>query len=66
MEIHVDSGRGYVIAEQNKMPDQPIGVIALDAMFSPVTRVNFQVENTRIGQRTDCLLYTSPSPRDRG
>ena len=53
MEIHVDSGRGYVIAEQNKMPDQPIGVIAMDAMFSPVTRVNFQVENTRIGQRTD-------------
>ena len=53
MEIHVDSGRGYVIAEQNKMLDQPIGVIALDAMFSPVTRVNFQVENTRIGQRTD-------------
>ncbi len=53
MEIHVDSGRGYVIAEQNKMPDQPIGVIPMDAMFSPVTRVNFQVENTRIGQRTD-------------
>ena len=53
MEIHVDSGRGYVIAEQNKMPDQPIGVIPMDAMFSPVTRVNFLVENTRIGQRTD-------------
>ena len=53
MEIYVDSGRGYVIAEQNKMPDQPIGVIPMDAMFSPVTRVNFQVENTRIGQRTD-------------
>lgn len=53
MEIQVDSGRGYVIAEQNKMPDQPIGVIPMDAMFSPVTRVNFQVENTRIGQRTD-------------
>lgn len=53
MEIHVDSGRGYVIAEQNKMPDQPIGVIPMDAMFSPVKRVNFQVENTRIGQRTD-------------
>lgn len=53
MEIHVDSGRGYMIAEQNKMPDQPIGVIPMDAMFSPVTRVNFQVENTRIGQRTD-------------
>ncbi|MYA76255.1 MAG: DNA-directed RNA polymerase subunit alpha, partial [Gemmatimonadetes bacterium] len=53
MEIHVDSGRGYVIAEQNKIPDQPIGVIPMDAMFSPVTRVNFQVENTRIGQRTD-------------
>ncbi len=53
MEIHVDTGRGYVIAEQNKIPDQPIGVIPMDAMFSPVTRVNFQVENTRIGQRTD-------------
>ena len=53
MEIHVDSGRGYVIAEQNKIPDQPIGVIPMDAMFSPITRVNFQVENTRIGQRTD-------------
>lgn len=53
MEIHVDSGRGYAIAEQNKIPDQPIGVIPMDAMFSPVTRVNFQVENTRIGQRTD-------------
>ena len=53
MEIHIDSGRGYVIAEQNKIPDQPIGVIPMDAMFSPVTRVNFQVENTRIGQRTD-------------
>ncbi len=53
MEIHVDTGRGYVIAEQNKLPDQPIGVIPMDAMFSPVTRVNFQVENTRIGQRTD-------------
>ncbi len=53
MEIHVNSGRGYVIAEQNKLEDQPIGVIPMDAMFSPVTRVNFQVENTRIGQRTD-------------
>ena len=53
MEIHVDTGRGYVIAEQNKIPDQPIGVIPMDSMFSPVTRVNFQVENTRIGQRTD-------------
>ena len=53
MAIHVDSGRGYVIAEQNKMEDQPIGVIPTDAMFTPVTRVNFQVENTRIGQRTD-------------
>ena len=53
MEIHVDNGRGYVIAEQNKVPDQPIGVIPMDSMFSPVTRVNFQVENTRIGQRTD-------------
>ena len=53
MEIYVNSGRGYVVAEQNKLTDQPIDVIAMDATFTPVTKVNFHVENTRIGQRTD-------------
>lgn len=53
MDIHVGTGRGYVLAEQNKDPNQPIGVITMDSIFSPVTRVNFRVENTRVGQRTD-------------
>ncbi len=53
MEIYLDSGRGYVLAEQNKDPNHPIGVIPMDAIFTPVTRVNFRVENTRVGQRTD-------------
>ena len=53
MEIHVRSGRGYVPAERNKEPDQPIGVIPLDAVFSPVLKANFRVENARVGQATD-------------
>ncbi|MEE2710604.1 MAG: DNA-directed RNA polymerase subunit alpha [Gemmatimonadota bacterium] len=53
MEIYVDTGRGYVLAEANKDQNQPIGVIPMDSRFSPVTRVNFRVENTRVGQRTD-------------
>jgi DNA-directed RNA polymerase subunit alpha len=51
--LKVDVGRGYVPAEQLKDRKQPIGTIALDAMFSPVTRVNHSIENTRVGQRTD-------------
>jgi DNA-directed RNA polymerase subunit alpha len=53
MELDVASGRGYVIAEQNKRPDMPVGTIPVDALFSPVTKVNYSVENTRVGQRTD-------------
>lgn len=53
MDIYVGTGRGYVLAEQNKDANQPIGVIAMDSIFSPVSRVNFRVENTRVGQRTD-------------
>lgn len=53
MEITVAKGRGYVPAERNKRPDDPIGVIPVDSIFSPVTRVNYLVENTRVGQRTD-------------
>jgi DNA-directed RNA polymerase subunit alpha len=53
MEMTFDSGRGYVPAEQLKDPRQPIGAITLDAFFSPITKVNYRVENTRVGQRTD-------------
>ncbi len=53
MEMEVGRGRGYVPSERNKKEGQPIGVIAVDSIFTPVTRVNFKVENTRIGQITD-------------
>ena len=53
MEIEVRTGRGFCPAEWNKSEDQEIGRIPIDSIFSPVQRVNFQVENTRVGQRTD-------------
>ncbi|MCX5707790.1 MAG: DNA-directed RNA polymerase subunit alpha [Candidatus Omnitrophica bacterium] len=53
MELEVSKGRGYVPQEANKKEDQTIGVIPIDSIFSPVRRVNFFVENTRVGQRTD-------------
>ncbi len=53
MECDVRTGRGFCLAEGNKKPDQEIGKIAIDSIFSPVTRVNFLVENTRVGQKTD-------------
>jgi len=53
MVLEVRTGRGYVPAEQNKEENAPIGTIALDAVFSPVKKVNFRVENARVGQRTD-------------
>ena len=53
MELEVGRGRGYVPAEKNKKEDQPIGIIAVDSIFTPITKVNFRVENTRIGQITD-------------
>lgn len=52
MEMTVRAGRGYSAAEK-KSEDQPIGVIPVDAIFSPVQRVNYQVENARVGQATD-------------
>ena len=52
-EIEIGAGRGYVSAENQATQDRPIGVLPMDAMFSPVTKVNFEVENTRIGQRID-------------
>lgn len=53
MEITVEKGRGYVLADRNKDSDMPIGVIPLDSLFTPVRKVNFSVENTRVGQITD-------------
>lgn len=53
MEIDIDSGRNYDVAESNKRPDAPVGTIFVDSLFSPVTRVSYQVENTRVGQKTD-------------
>jgi DNA-directed RNA polymerase subunit alpha len=53
MELEVGRGRGYVPAEKHKKEGQPIGLIPVDALFSPVTRVNFSVEDTRVGQVTD-------------
>src|SRR5580698_7551188 len=52
-ELEVKVGRGYVSAEYNKHPEQSIGVIAIDSLFSPVRKVKYAVENTRVGQRTD-------------
>ncbi|NYE57969.1 DNA-directed RNA polymerase subunit alpha [Carboxydothermus ferrireducens] len=53
MEMTVARGRGYVPAERNKKGEHVIGVIPVDSIFSPVLKVNFQVENTRVGQITD-------------
>jgi DNA-directed RNA polymerase subunit alpha len=52
-EIHVGKGRGYVPADQNKTPDMPIGVIPVDSVFSPIRRVNYTIEHTRVGNRTN-------------
>ena len=54
MELTFDQGRGYVSAERNKQNmDLPIGFIPIDSIYSPVTKVNYKVENTRVGQITD-------------
>ena len=53
MELTVNTGKGYVPAAMNKAPDAPIGVIAVDAIYSPVRKVSYKVDNTRVGQVTD-------------
>ena len=53
MELEVKVGRGFLPGDENKKPDQAIGVIAIDSIFSPVTRVRYNVESARVGQRTD-------------
>ena len=53
MELTLEKGRGYVLADKNKRPGMAIGNIAVDSIFTPITKVNFTVENTRVGQITD-------------
>ena len=53
MELTITKGRGYVGADKNKKKEQPIGVIPIDSIYTPVSRINFVVENTRVGQITD-------------
>ena len=53
MELTITNGRGYVSADKNKSDDLPIGVLAVDSIYTPVERVNMSVENTRVGQQTD-------------
>ena len=53
MELDIDSGRSYVVAEMNKRADAPVGTVFVDSLFSPVEKVNYEIENTRVGQRTD-------------
>ena len=49
----ITDGRGYIPADKNKSDDTPIGVIAIDSIYTPIDRVNLKVENTRVGQQTD-------------
>ena len=53
MSMRIEVGRGYVSADRNKRSDDPLGVITVDSLFSPVVRCTYLVENTRVGQRTD-------------
>ncbi len=53
IELKIGKGRGYVTSEENKEPDQPIGVIPIDSIFSPILNVRYDVQNTRVGQKTD-------------
>ena len=53
MEITLSHGRGYVPSDKNKTPQTPIGVIPVDSLYSPVYKVNYTVENTRVGNMTD-------------
>jgi len=53
LEVEVKKGKGYVTAEENKEPNQPIGVLVLDSIFSPIKKVGYEVEKTRVGRRTD-------------
>ena len=71
MELTLDHGRGYVTADKNKGPQQVIGTIPVDSIYTPVLKVNYAVENTRVGNQTDFDKLTlevwtdkTISPRD--
>jgi DNA-directed RNA polymerase subunit alpha len=71
LELRLGRGKGYVPAEENKMPDQPLGTIAIDSIFTPIRNVRYFVEPTRVGGQTDFekLIFEvetdgSVSPRD--
>lgn len=53
MELTIGKGKGYVSAEENKMPDMPVGTIAMDAIYTPIKNVRYFIEQTRVGQQTD-------------
>ena len=53
MEMRIEKGRGYVSSDKNKYPGMPIGTLPVDSIFSPIRKVNFRVEDTRVGQVTD-------------
>ncbi|MEW5798273.1 MAG: DNA-directed RNA polymerase subunit alpha [Bacteroidota bacterium] len=53
IELRIGRGKGYVTAEENKMPDQPVGMITIDSIFTPIVNVRYNVESTRVGQQTD-------------
>lgn len=65
MEFTISNGCGYNTSEQNKWPNQPIGVISIDSIFTPIRRVNFSVENSRVGQVTDYDKLTMEVVTDR-
>jgi len=53
MDLRIGRGRGYVPAEENKQPDMPLGTIPIDSVFTPIVRVTYNVETTRVGQKID-------------
>jgi len=53
LELRIGRGKGYVPADENKLPDQAIGTIPIDSIFSPIRKIGYQVEKTRVGQRID-------------
>ena len=53
MELIINSGRGYVLAQKNKSEDTPLGLIAIDSLFSPVKRVSYKIDTTREGDALD-------------
>ena len=53
IELDIEKGRGYIQADQNELPDAPIGTIAIDSIFTPIKNVKYSVSNYRVGQKTD-------------